>query len=431
MSTVTTIIAAPVAITRVFAAGQRGPAGPAGPQGDPGATGATGAAGPQGDPGATGATGATGPQGDPGADGASAYEVAVSNGFVGDETAWLASLVGPAGADGADATAAGSDTQIQFNDGGALGADADLTYNKTTNTLAVPTVATGTITGPDSVTGVGIAVGAGGDARSVGLTPGEAAPYFVDGMSVFDILHTGNTKTVNGESIDGSGDIVIPSGASTAAEISYDNTTSGISATDVQGAIDEVASSSIICPRFIRYKNSWAHLLTQGSITASVQSLFYTTANRVYYWPICRTHAITIENLCIFYDSTVNGQVGIYSNDTTGGYDHPGTLLASASATGSDIKDVTLSAPVAVPAGDLVWFAYTNAGAYRIRGAAASGYSSLQSSIDRVSSPSFPQASMYLYEDTGSFGLPASASSSLVKALNTSGPILPSVFFQI
>jgi hypothetical protein len=36
-----------------------------------------------------------------GADGASAYEVAVANGFVGTEAAWLASLVGPAGADGA------------------------------------------------------------------------------------------------------------------------------------------------------------------------------------------------------------------------------------------------------------------------------------------------------------------------------------------
>jgi hypothetical protein len=36
-----------------------------------------------------------------GADGASAYEVAVANGFVGTEVEWLASLVGPAGADGA------------------------------------------------------------------------------------------------------------------------------------------------------------------------------------------------------------------------------------------------------------------------------------------------------------------------------------------
>lgn len=38
---------------------------------------------------------------------------------------------------------AGSDTQVQFNDGGAFGGDAGLVFNKTTNDLT----ATGTITG--------------------------------------------------------------------------------------------------------------------------------------------------------------------------------------------------------------------------------------------------------------------------------------------
>ena len=40
---------------------------------------------------------AAGPAGADGADGSSAYEIAVADGFVGDETAWLASLVGPQG----------------------------------------------------------------------------------------------------------------------------------------------------------------------------------------------------------------------------------------------------------------------------------------------------------------------------------------------
>lgn len=44
--------------------------------------------------------------GEPGA-GASAYEVAVANGFVGNEAAWLASLVGPSGAPGLDSTVPG------------------------------------------------------------------------------------------------------------------------------------------------------------------------------------------------------------------------------------------------------------------------------------------------------------------------------------
>lgn len=63
-------------------------AGPVGPQGDQGIQGPIG---PKGDKGDTGAAGADG------ADGLSAYEVAVDNGFIGDEAAWLASLVGDPG----------------------------------------------------------------------------------------------------------------------------------------------------------------------------------------------------------------------------------------------------------------------------------------------------------------------------------------------
>lgn len=46
--------------------------------------------------------GTPGTNGDNGAPGLSAYEVAVAEGFVGDETAWLASLVGSNGSNGAD-----------------------------------------------------------------------------------------------------------------------------------------------------------------------------------------------------------------------------------------------------------------------------------------------------------------------------------------
>jgi hypothetical protein len=47
-----------------------------------------------------GPPGLPGDPGPPGADGSSAYEVAVANGFVGTESEWLASLVGPAGPSG-------------------------------------------------------------------------------------------------------------------------------------------------------------------------------------------------------------------------------------------------------------------------------------------------------------------------------------------
>lgn len=66
-----------------------GPQGPIGPQG------------PQGVAGNDGTNGTNGTDGANGVDGRSAYQVAVDNGFVGTESAWLASLVGPAGAAGA------------------------------------------------------------------------------------------------------------------------------------------------------------------------------------------------------------------------------------------------------------------------------------------------------------------------------------------
>jgi hypothetical protein len=90
--------------------------------------------------GSEGFVGPEGPAGPAGSDGSSAYEVAVANGFVGDETAWLASLVGaegPAGAEGpegpagaageAGATGPQGEQGLPGNDG-AAGADGAATH---------------------------------------------------------------------------------------------------------------------------------------------------------------------------------------------------------------------------------------------------------------------------------------------------------------
>ena len=71
--------------------------GPQGIQGEKGDTGAVGPQGIQGDVGPQGIQGDVGPQG---ATGLSAYEVAVTNGFVGTEAEWLLSIVGPQGIQG-------------------------------------------------------------------------------------------------------------------------------------------------------------------------------------------------------------------------------------------------------------------------------------------------------------------------------------------
>ncbi len=92
--------------------GIQGPAGPAGKdgakgdKGDKGDTGAQGLQGLKGDPGAKGADGLPGKDG---ADGKSAYQVAVANGFSGDEAAWLLSLKGEKGEKG-DPGSGGSGT---------------------------------------------------------------------------------------------------------------------------------------------------------------------------------------------------------------------------------------------------------------------------------------------------------------------------------
>ena len=74
-----------------------GEEGPRGPAGADGADGEQGPEGPEGPRGPQGIQGEPGVDGSDGADGKSAYQIAVDEGFVGDEAAFLDSLVGPKG----------------------------------------------------------------------------------------------------------------------------------------------------------------------------------------------------------------------------------------------------------------------------------------------------------------------------------------------
>ncbi len=111
--------------------GATGPSGPQGPQGIAGPAGAIGPAGPQGLQGlqgVAGATGAAGPQGTAGINGASAYQVAVTNGFVGTEAQWLASLVGAQGAQGPQGPQGPAGTATSTIGSNASFSDAITTY---------------------------------------------------------------------------------------------------------------------------------------------------------------------------------------------------------------------------------------------------------------------------------------------------------------
>ena len=59
----------------------------------------------------------------------------------GADYAWVSN----AGGGGGGGTPGGADTQVQFNDSGSFGGDADFTYNKTSNALTVGSVITDSI----------------------------------------------------------------------------------------------------------------------------------------------------------------------------------------------------------------------------------------------------------------------------------------------
>ena len=126
----------------VGSTGYTGYTGPSG-TGTQGPTGYTGYTGPNGTAstvtGPTGYTGYTGPNGTAstvtGPTGYTGYTGPAGTGATG-----YTGYTGPAGSGG---TPAGADTQIQFNDAGSFGADADLTWNKTTNTLGLGGADTG------------------------------------------------------------------------------------------------------------------------------------------------------------------------------------------------------------------------------------------------------------------------------------------------
>lgn len=115
------LMSVPYALYAKTSGNGQGPVGPAGPAGNDGATGPQGPAGVDG---VDGATGPMGPQGPAGIDGLDGLDGATGP-------------MGPQGPAGPAGPVAGSDTQIIFNNAGAAGASANLTWNNATSTLGV------------------------------------------------------------------------------------------------------------------------------------------------------------------------------------------------------------------------------------------------------------------------------------------------------
>jgi len=114
-------------------AGPQGPTGATGAVGPAGADGATGPAGPAGPTGATGPQGPTGPAGADGIGvdaGGTTGQVLAKASNTDYDTEWVDQT-------GGGGTPGGSDTQVQFNDGGSFAGDSGLTYDDAAGALTV------------------------------------------------------------------------------------------------------------------------------------------------------------------------------------------------------------------------------------------------------------------------------------------------------
>ena len=180
--------------------GDKGDPGAAGPAGAKGDTGATGATGPKGDTGATGATGPKGDKGDKGQDGTVSFDELTPE--------QKAELKGDTGATGPQGIQGATGPQGETGSTGATGPKGDTGETG-------PQGATGA-TGPQGPTG---ATGPQGDTGPTGTTDYNDLTNKPD-LSVYathtelntkqDTLVSGtNIKTINNESILGSGNINI------------------------------------------------------------------------------------------------------------------------------------------------------------------------------------------------------------------------------
>lgn len=180
--------------------GERGLDGLPGVKGDTGDKGADGLPGVKGERGADGAAGAKGDKGDTGErgqDGKSAYEIAVANGYTGDEEQWLASLKGRDGERGRDGRNGFS--AYELADGellyGTVGKWLNSLKGATGDAGKSATVTIGTVTTGEtaSVTNTGTAteavlnfvLPAGGGGQSNGLhTEIKTVPVTVNAQSI-------------------------------------------------------------------------------------------------------------------------------------------------------------------------------------------------------------------------------------------------------
>lgn len=198
----------------------------------------------------------------------------------------------------------GSDTQVQFNDGGSFGGDAGLVYNKTTDTLTLV-----------NATYTGIAITAASASGSSGLrVPHGAAPSSPTNGDVWTTT-AGMFVRVNGVTVG-------PLGA--AGSATWGSITGTLSSqTDLQAALDAKAAVGIP-----QNSQSSAYTLVIGDANKHIYHPSADTTARIWTIPANSSVAFPIGTAVTFVNDTSAGVITIAITTDT-------LVLAGAGTTGS------------------------------------------------------------------------------------------------
>jgi len=143
------------------------------------------------------------------------------------------------------ATPGGSDTHVQFNDGGGFGGDAGLTYNKTTDTLTIAGDLavnggdlTTTATTFNLVNATATTVNLGGGASAINIGAAGSATTFAGNVTGSNIVLTGD---LTGSNIRLTGDIAVVGGDLTSTAATFNLATNLATQLNVGGTTPTIS----------------------------------------------------------------------------------------------------------------------------------------------------------------------------------------------
>ena len=211
---------------------------------------------------------------------------------------------------GGGATAAGTNTQIQFNDAGSFAGSANLTFDKTSNTLSVTNiVASGS--GLSNLTG-GNVTGQVGNSVVAGTVYTAAQPNITSIGTLSSLTVTGNIGSGNADLgnlatanfFTGNGSALSSlTGANVTGQVAYAATANSVSGANVSGAVTYAATANAVAAANVFGQISNA--LVAGTVYTSAQPNI--------------TSLGTLNNLSVVGNITLGNGISIGGNFGTTG----------------------------------------------------------------------------------------------------------------